>query len=183
MIGVYIDIFPLDFAPDNLKEAKRLKLRFNQSCWNLRRSLHRATWRDILLESFAPFRYKILARNLYGKCWLSWHQEQARKRFERYGTVSLSYEGTSHITCYYDPYKERSVLESAWFDDYVYMPFGSCRIRMPKGYDPYLRKIYGDYMQLPPVEQRASLHTHYFFDLERRLTIDEARRQLADKPP
>ena len=34
-----------------------------------------------------------------------------------------------------------------------------------KGYERYLRLIWGDYMQLPPVEQRVAKHDAVFADL------------------
>ena len=46
--------------------------------------------------------------------------------------------------------------------------------KVPRAYDAYLRTLYGDYMQLPPEEKRVS-HPHYFLDLNRRLTLTEAK--------
>ena len=38
---------------------------------------------------------------------------------------------------------------------------------LPMGYDGYLRMVFGDYMQLPPEEQRQPSHDLLFCDLER----------------
>ena len=45
-----------------------------------------------------------------------------------------------------------------WFDEFVYMPFEQYRFRVPAAYDKVLRHTYGDYMQLPPEEDRKGHH-------------------------
>ena len=35
-----------------------------------------------------------------------------------------------------------------------------------KGYDSYLRKVWGDYMQLPPEKDRVAKHNTVFIDLD-----------------
>ena len=45
-----------------------------------------------------------------------------------------------------------------WFDAYTYMPFEQYRFRVPAAYDKILRHTYGDYMQLPPEEDRVGHH-------------------------
>ena len=39
-------------------------------------------------------------------------------------------------------------------------------IQNPIGYHSYLQKLYGDYMQLPPPEERVYRHDAVFIDLE-----------------
>ena len=45
-----------------------------------------------------------------------------------------------------------------WFDEFVYQPFEQYEFRIPAEYDRVLRHTYGDYMQLPPVEERTGHH-------------------------
>ena len=45
------------------------------------------------------------------------------------------------------------------FDNDIYKEFEGREYRVPVGYDAWLRSIYGDYMQLPPVEYRVTHHT------------------------
>ena len=40
------------------------------------------------------------------------------------------------------------------FEDTVDVPFEERTFKAMKGYDRFLRNVYGDYMQLPPEEQR-----------------------------
>lgn len=55
-------------------------------------------------------------------------------------------------------YGKREInLKSNW-DEIIYVPFEDIIAPIPKGYDNYLTNVYGDYMQLPPIEKRISHH-------------------------
>lgn len=53
------------------------------------------------------------------------------------------------------------------FGDYIELPFEDTAIRVPIGYDNYLRQDFGDYMQLPPAEKRVSCHPTAIVDLHK----------------
>ena len=49
-------------------------------------------------------------------------------------------------------------LKSEWFDDVADLEFEGTLYKCPKGYDNVLREWFGDYMQLPPENQRYGHH-------------------------
>ena len=51
------------------------------------------------------------------------------------------------------------------FASVVYKDFEGHQIPVMKGYERYLHLIWGDYMQLPPIEQRVAKHDAVFADL------------------
>ena len=51
------------------------------------------------------------------------------------------------------------MVDKSVFDSDVYQEFEGHKYRVPVGYDRWLRRIYGDYMQLPPKEHRVTHHT------------------------
>jgi lipopolysaccharide cholinephosphotransferase len=51
------------------------------------------------------------------------------------------------------------MVDKSIFDSDVYQEFEGRKYRVPIGYDAWLKSIYGDYMQLPPVEHRVTHHT------------------------
>lgn len=50
---------------------------------------------------------------------------------------------------------EKECFERKYTDELIKLPFGDREYYCPSGYDAILTKQYGDYMKLPPEEQRA----------------------------
>ena len=55
--------------------------------------------------------------------------------------------------------RAKSILPRAYFDEYVDLEFEGERFKAIKDYKKYLKALFGDYMQLPPVEKRVTHHT------------------------
>ena len=45
------------------------------------------------------------------------------------------------------------------FEEYIRLPFEGRQYCCVKDYDTFLKTLYGDYMQLPPVEERKPYHS------------------------
>ena len=69
-------------------------------------------------------------------------------------------EKTRRVGCFV--VGERNVIEREKLAHTIYAEFEGKKYRIPSGYDEWLRKFYGDYMQLPPEEERYSHHTKGF---------------------
>lgn len=78
----------------------------------------------------------------------------------RYSKVSQSVKGgTKHY--YYSNYTMPELwkwVEKEWYDGTVALQVGDDYFECPKEYDKVLRACYGDYMQLPPEEDRKPYH-------------------------
>lgn len=53
------------------------------------------------------------------------------------------------------------------FEEVVYVSFEGERIPLMKGYDRYLRLIWGDYMKLPPEKDRKAKHDAVLIDMDK----------------
>lgn len=53
-----------------------------------------------------------------------------------------------------------------YFSAMLRVSFENRKLPVPVGYDGYLRMAFGDYMQLPPVEQRVCHHEFEYMDME-----------------
>ena len=53
---------------------------------------------------------------------------------------------------------EKEFYPAAWFADSTEMTFEGERFAAPLRWEPYLRRNYGDYMRLPPPEERRTRH-------------------------
>ena len=60
----------------------------------------------------------------------------------------------------------------------ILVEFADMKVRVCKGYDEYLKYMYGDYMKLPPIEQQNPKHYRYYINLEERLTVSEVKRRV-----
>lgn len=146
-LGVSIDIFPVDKVSDEKSEFNDCfdkcsamyleQLRFRYSVDPIAKLLRRPK----------PIR-SIIKKILYhGKIdhILSKH-EQLSTMFNQKNTKHWS-----QLTCP-DPSKEYHLMED--FNETVMLPFEDAEFCALKGYERILTEMYGDYMQLPPVEQR-----------------------------
>lgn len=67
---------------------------------------------------------------------------------------------SSNVMCgtFLGAYKDREIVDCKYFRDMALFDFENLQFPGPKFYDGYLHCIYGDYMQLPPVEKRVGDH-------------------------
>jgi len=175
MIGLFIDIFPVDGCSGDDKTFKKDFLAFDECKKNLIgvsavypltfyvKKMLKLKWRTVVKlllyhHNRDKYRGKILTR--------------MHRLITRYNATETNY------VCNYTGYggaKER--LEKKWLGEGTYMKFEHLTVKIPKQYDAYLQHLYGDYMTMPPVEKRKSHHHLCFLDLDRRFTIEEILEQ------
>lgn len=80
-------------------------------------------------------------------------------RKEREEIIQRYRESDSRLyTTSYDPIQERCLYYQDEIEDLVLTDFEDIKVYMPAAYDALLTRRYGDYMQLPPAEQRITHH-------------------------
>lgn len=151
-IGVYIDIFPIDGLPDNIKESdKHFKKMSNYnrilSYSILEYKKGRTPIRTIIKYSVI-FICKLLGENRL----LNLIDKTARKYdFEKSKYIAVS------VVSYYGN-RERIGKEA--YQSSIKVQFEDLMFNAPIGYHQYLSNIYDDYMKLPSVEKRVTHHSH-----------------------
>ena len=159
--GVFVDVFPIDNAPFE-SEATTWRDEFMQ--------LKRNVWATIptCYDDFYcgnVFRYLLrFLRELRTRCFLrvkNFHtyREQMLEcvtRYNEHNTESLMIAETNSFCRF-----PRDV-----FDEVVEVDFEGVKAMAPAKYDQILRSIFGDYMELPPIEQRNSGHEFKAFWLK-----------------
>ena len=58
---------------------------------------------------------------------------------------------------------KKDIFLREWFDEYIEAPFEEYTFRIPRAYDKVLRHIYGDYMKLPPENERVGHHDYQVY--------------------
>ena len=123
-LGVYLDIFPLDGMPEDDKESTKVIRKFE--------SLHH---RLILNNINIAIGTKRLAKKL---------DELSLK----YPVADCKYAGCTVWL------GRRKCFDKTYADELVELPFHGYNFYVPKEYDKYLTRTYGDYMTLPPENKR-----------------------------
>ena len=168
-MGVYIDIFPLDEfdEPDDVITTRQYRSHYYFDKYiNALRHYTLGSWLSCLAH-FDVHGLGLRALNL-------WRRRCPEKYLRDFLQFQQSYVGQVGEKCVCVTQWEGRIFRSEWFRDVVELPFETTTVTVPRDYDAYLRLLYGDYMQLPPVEKRVS-HPHYFTDLNQRLTLSQVR--------
>jgi len=58
---------------------------------------------------------------------------------------------------------EKSQFKKTWWEDTILVPYDGIEVRIPRDYDDFLTKLYGNYMQFPPQEERDKVKQLHFW--------------------
>ena len=149
-IGVKIDVFPVDACPDDYNSFFSLYSKSHRLLLELMSK--RVKLRHYAFSNFRAF------------CGLS---------FWRLRSIGRSYSEIQKELCHlatssdYDAFNHATIfvflvgplyLNKSVFESFVDMDFEGYKLRGIKNYDEYLTAMYGDYMRLPPENERVCHH-------------------------
>ena len=158
--GVYIDIFPADGLGNSFEEAQKT---LNLSRFN-RELLVAANWKKFKKSKthswyIEPVRFAffLLSRFVNPKKLI----EKIEKTY-----ISRNFDDSNVVGVVCGSYRDRELMPIEYYSEFVLMKFEGREFQGLKNYDGYLKKIYGDYMQLPPENKRITHHsfTPYYID-------------------
>lgn len=175
-MGVYVDVFALDFFDGTREDALKQRKHFDKHGALFRIGTIQRSWKSIGLQLVQGQFSKGLWQ-LFQKCVIRPLRPFFRHTILSYPKVSSG----EWIVAYSGASAQKDVYRAIWFEETKTFPFEDTTIEVPSGYEEYLRHMYGNYMQLPPEEKRVSHHPHYFLDLERRLSVEEIVSVLKSK--
>lgn len=145
--GIYVDIFPLDNAPDNEKRRKRQAAKMIRvrkfKKWRLPYSYSLKKWKRIA-------HYAVSAM-------LSWvsvdrindYQQSVMQQYRDRSTQCVCSMASQY------PYSKQCMPRQIYGEPTL-LPFEGRTYYAPEHYEEYLSRLYGDYMQLPPEEKRRA---------------------------
>lgn len=148
--GIFVDVFPYDGLPDDVKRIKKtarkivalgkmykFRLGYGPTDANKKNQKWQAKIIGILCK---PLRKSKLKDRLYRE------EIKYNKENPKYVTVI---SGANHCSDYFN--KE-------YLNESIKIKFMDQEFNAPKEYDKVLKSIYGDYMKLPPEEERVFRH-------------------------
>lgn len=148
---LWIDIFPLDGVPDDPRESEaflRKVARFRyweiRVRWRMRKK--RSFWKMLIVEPLYFCVDHLFGGNMYWNRRI--HEMALRYDFER----------SEYICEVANCQQMRTRMRRVDFVPPVELEFHGRSFHAPGNWDQYLRQLYGDYMVLPPPEQRKIQH-------------------------
>ena len=167
--GVWIDVFPVDGVSDDKsvfeREANEMTKLWEKQII-LRRSLPslRRIYEDSLKNDKVDNKFKNILIFALMKCSLLAPRSLKKiKKSLRQKASSIPFGSTEHwsqLACLDDPTHDYQLVED--FKTVSLMPFEDKEFLVMNGFDRVLKNIYGDYMALPPEDQRIS-HSDTFY--------------------
>ena len=151
-IGVGIDIFAFDNVGTDYKKAVRLynKVQFIRNLADIkitRINRKRKFWKNITLLILQLFLMPVPVKRVLGIVLDIAHNE----------THQLT-DGTLVANIVGGVYGKGEIHEKAWYESEQRVQFETITAMIPNNYDEILKKLYGNYMELPPIEKQKSHH-------------------------
>ena len=141
--GIYIDIFPFDNVPAD-EQAQKKQAKETSFYWKcLLAKNHYVLWDDKDWKKKSIYRLVRMATSVMSK-------KQIQAKID---AQMLAYNG------------QKTKKKRLWLETTEIVRFEDDYFPIPKAYDAYLKSLYGDYMKLPPEDQRENRHNICEFDL------------------
>ena len=152
--GIYIDIMPLYGIPKNQKKFYIYSLQVS-ICFFMNELL-RLPYEDV--SRFCHLRAKILwivtrpiNKVITKKYGYRFWSDLWKSIVSKYDFNKSIYTG--YTWCYI---KKCWIFPKKWFNSYIELPFEETTIRCPVSWDKYLTHQFGNYMKLPPEDERVN---------------------------
>ena len=148
-MGVHIDVFPIDNMPEDKQLQKKIYRIFSfwMALMNLKRLpvlRRRGIVKNLILFIAHIFLYFLSFKKIV-RCM----DANARK----YEKIETSLCGVAVWG-----YGIKEINNKNNYEKSILVEFEGIKLPIPIGYDNYLSNVYGNYMQLPPIEKRNSHH-------------------------
>lgn len=143
--GVYVDVFPLDGLPSDKTKRKH----FIRKC----RYLYLRA--NLALVDFSSKKYPFYKRMI-----INLFKHSNGKKYLRKLDCLLKKYGYDNATTVSSDILQNAPVPKRLFEESSNYTFENCEFTSVKDSDEYLRLLYGDYMQLPPIDKRVSNHFH-----------------------
>ena len=154
--GIFIDIFPLDYYPEQRCAQRKIDREI--------RHLNNRIAKKFKAAGKPPFiiRLKyILLQLRYPSV-----KRAVQIREKRICSVAES----RLIANFGSAWGKKEIVPVEWYGEGTEMTFEGLKVKVPVQYKNWLNQVYGDYMQLPPMEKRVAHHHTDLIDTKKSFT-------------
>lgn len=174
--GVYIDVFPVEKSDAD----KTMML----ECMNEYRSAMKE-YRESIMDITIPFLWDLL-KDRHLKTFLKYliiaikphDKDKSYLRYLKSTRLIQNSNNGKNMFCVLGSYKDREFMDANIFSQTIKLPFENLMVNVPAGYDEYLHRLYGEYMELPPADQQVSHHDHYYCNFSERLSMEQVMERI-----
>lgn len=159
--GIFVEVYPIDNVSENLN---RLKVQYLEHKI-LFKILYQYQYGQYTGNKVLSFLAKVVVKTFsYENIYKMWSRVCSRYS-------SIKTEFCDSLTAYWDIGGQKWYLEDVL--DTMKVPFEYLMLSIPRNYDRCLKITYGNYMELPPIEERGMHHNKtVYYDPD--LPYDEA---------
>jgi lipopolysaccharide cholinephosphotransferase len=157
MEGINIDIFPIDNVPDSEKELKKRAKYFDRMNfiyeWRFAYHSPKASVKMRLFQSVISLIPPV-------------NEVKFKKKYDC-KIREYNNKNTKNVAYFSNRKYVKKIVDRSVFDDTVMLRFEDRLFPAPSGWNKILERLYGkNYMELPPTDQRVSVHGTAVIDLE-----------------
>lgn len=156
--GLFIDIFPLDAYPDEEKAQKTMDLHQKIFKYRTRAAV------EVPKSAKHSFPVELGLNTIAALTCLPY--PRYRKALEAREKLQSSASGGEIWANYCGAWGKKEIMPAAWYGRGVELTFEGLTVMGPEHWDKWLTQVYGNYMQLPPVEKRVGHHYAEVIDLD-----------------
>ena len=122
----------------------------------------RDLYRLIVYEKTNPISLLDCIRFVIGKiCYKTGYIKRLAMKYSK-SPFSINYNNAKLVGTVVGIYSGNfRVFKKSWFEPYE-LEFECCKLSAPRDYHKVLSEVYGEYMTLPPKEERVTTHTEEF---------------------
>ena len=148
--GVYIDVFPIDYLPDNDEKIRKIYKKY--------KFLHRLLrmYQSDNISKVTKNKLKLVLKKTVLP--IMEDLELHKLIIKSIDNMVKKYKNTNTVTCITGKYLEKEIMPSSYIVSYELADFEGEKYKIPVGYQAYLTKHYGNYMELPPKEKQVRAH-------------------------
>ena len=149
--GVKIDIFIYDNIPDDEAEAKKIfrKRDFYRKITELRTKKKKPEGN--IIRRTCAYIVRLLDKIILSPFPMNYFTKKVTRILRSYESMP-----TKRVACFTAWHSV--AINKHVFDHFIEVEFEGKKYKVPAGYDELLRAHFGDYMQLPPIEERTPKH-------------------------
>lgn len=151
--AVWVDVFPVDGAGNNSRELEEVYEKYWDKIYESRKVIGR----------YKPFLNPV--RQVKQFYWHYLMKYRLGKIINKAEWVMRTYDfdTSEQIFCFCTVYGTKERNYKKYYEDRIDMEFEGIKCKVPREYDEKLRGIYGDYMLLPPEQDRKGHDCEAYF--------------------